>query len=106
MAQHGIVPGKRYHLLHRTRGVGTEVDKNWDWLRISNQTNDPWETVIFHEYEGGRYVIEATEYHWDDYKYWQMTRPVSASTSGTPPLPGRSPRASTDWPWGVITRSG
>ena len=73
MAAHGIVAGKPYYLVYDNRGVGIEVETNWDWVRLSNKQDGPWHTVTFHEYEGGRYVIEHETGHWDDYKYWQLS---------------------------------
>ncbi|MFC7328154.1 hypothetical protein [Marinactinospora rubrisoli] len=72
MADHGIVPGRSYHLLYANRGVGLEVVSNWDWVRLSRKADGPWHTVTFHEYEGDRYVIEHGDSHWDGHKYWHM----------------------------------
>ncbi|GAA4863867.1 hypothetical protein [Saccharopolyspora cebuensis] len=72
MATDGITTGKRYYLTNRDQRTGLHVAAhgNWDWVFAAKDEYDPGEPVIFHEYEGGGYVIEHTYRHWDGHKYW------------------------------------
>lgn len=84
----GIVPGKRYNLMHHNRGLHVRAHTDWDWVFAADKEGDPGEPVIFHEHKDSRYLIQHTYCDWGGYDHWQL---------GTTGVSLNKPESATAW---------